>query len=43
MDGFTSYKTATAEQLPAARAVMDPFHVVSLAGQALDEARHRVQ
>ncbi|BDA65740.1 hypothetical protein MANAM107_25740 [Actinomyces capricornis] len=43
MDGFTGYKTATAEQLPAARAVMDPFHVVKLAGDALDETRRRVQ
>lgn len=43
MDGFTGYKTAIAEQLPAARAVMDPFHVVKLAGHALDETRRRVQ
>ena len=41
MDGFAGCKTAPNEQLPAARAVMDPFHVVSLAGQALDETRHR--
>ncbi|WP_345572203.1 transposase, partial [Streptomyces plumbiresistens] len=26
MDGFTGYKSATAEELPAARVVMDPFH-----------------
>lgn len=32
MDGFTGYKTATAEQLPGATTVMDPFHVVSLTG-----------
>ena len=36
MDGFTGFKTATSEELPDAVAVMDPFHVVRLAGQALD-------
>ena len=43
MDGFTGFKTATAEELPEAVAVMDPFHVVALAGDALDRARQRVQ
>jgi transposase len=43
MDGFTGFKTATAEELPDAVAVMDPFHVVRLAGEALDECRRRVQ
>jgi transposase len=43
MDGFTGFKTATAEVLPQAVAVMDPFHVVRLAGEALDECRRRVQ
>jgi transposase len=43
MDGFTGFKTATTEQLPAATAVMDPFHVVRLAGDALDRCRRRVQ
>ena len=43
MDGFTGFKTATAEELPEATAVMDPFHVVALAGDALDQARQRVQ
>jgi transposase len=43
MDGFTGFKTATAEELPEAVAVMDPFHVVRLAGQALEECRRRVQ
>ncbi|MDS2173448.1 ISL3 family transposase [Nesterenkonia sp. CL21] len=43
MDGFTGFKTAAAEQLPEATAVMDPFHVVALAGDALDQARQRVQ
>jgi transposase len=26
MDGFTGFKTATAEELPDAVPVMDPFH-----------------
>ena len=43
MDGFTGFKSATAEELPDAAAVMDPFHVVRLAGDALDECRRRVQ
>jgi len=43
MDGFTGFKTATSEQLPEAVAVMDPFHVVRLAGDALDQCRRRVQ
>ncbi len=43
MDGFTGFKTATVEELPQAVAVMDPFHVVRLAGDALDRCRRRVQ
>jgi transposase len=43
MDGFTGFKTAAAEELPDAVAVMDPFHVVRLAGDALDRCRRRVQ
>ena len=43
MDGFTGFKTATTEELPDAVAVMDPFHVVQLAGTALDDCRRRVQ
>ena len=43
MDGFTGFKTAAAEELPCAVAVMDPFHVVRLAGDALDRCRRRVQ
>jgi len=43
MDGFTGFKTAAAEELPAAVAVMDPFHVVRLAGDALDRSRRRIQ
>jgi transposase len=43
MDGFTGFKTATTEEVPDAVAVMDPFHVVRLAGNALDDCRRRVQ
>ena len=43
MDGFTGFKTATSQELPGAVAVMDPFHVVRLAGDAVDECRRRVQ
>ncbi len=41
MDGFTGFKSAAAKELPDATAVMDPFHVVHLAGDALDECRRR--
>ncbi|QMS56372.1 hypothetical protein CIB50_0002422 [Kocuria varians] len=43
MDGFTGFKSAAAEEVPDATAVMDPFHVVRLAGDALDRCRRRVQ
>ena len=43
MDGFSGFKTATTEELPDAVTVMDPFHVIRLAGEALDECRRRVQ
>ena len=43
MDGFTGFKTAAAEELPDAVAVMDPFHAIRLAGDALDQCRRRVQ
>lgn len=43
MDGFSGFKTAATEELPAAATVMNPFHVVRLAGNALDECRRRVQ
>jgi transposase len=43
MDGFTGFKTAAAEELPTAVAVMDPFHVVRLGGDVLDGCRRRVQ
>lgn len=43
MDGFTGFMTAAAEEVPDATALMDPFHVVRLAGDALDRCRRRVQ
>ena len=43
MDEFSGFTTATREELPHAVAVMDPFHVVRLAGDALDRCRRRVQ
>ncbi|MFD4880240.1 ISL3 family transposase [Streptomyces sp. NPDC058420] len=43
IDGFTGFKTATAEELPDAVAVMDLFHVVRLADDALGKCRRRVQ
>lgn len=43
MDGFTGFKTATTKELPEAVTVMDPFHVVRLAADALDDCRRRVQ
>ena len=43
MDGFAGYRTATADALPAARAVMDPFHVVHLAADKLTACRQRIQ
>lgn len=43
MDGFTGFKTAANEHLPDATVVMDPFHVVKLAADAVDTTRQRVQ
>jgi hypothetical protein len=43
MDGCTGFKTAAAEAVPGPVAVMDPFHVVAVAGDALDRCRQRVQ
>lgn len=43
MDGFTGFKTATREEIPTAVTVMDPFHVIRLAGDALDACRRRVR
>ena len=43
LDGFTGYKIAAGEEIPATTAVMAPFHVVQLFGDALDRTRQRVQ
>jgi transposase len=43
MDGFGGYKNAATAQVPDAVTVMDPFHVVALAGTKLDLCRQRVQ
>jgi transposase len=43
MDGFAGYKTAAAAVVPDAVTVMDPFHVVALAGAKLDLIRQRTQ
>lgn len=43
MDGFTGYKNAASTAVPDAVTVMDPFHVVALAGAKLDLCRQRVQ
>ena len=44
MDGFTGFKTAAVEELKDdVTVVMDPFHVVRLAGHGLEQCRRRVQ
>jgi transposase len=44
MDGFTGFKTAAIEELKdEVTVVMDPFHVVRLAGHGLELCRRRVQ
>ena len=43
MDGFSGFKTAAQEALPDAVTVMDPFHVIQLFADGLDECRRRVQ
>jgi len=43
MDGFTGSKTAAVEELPGVTAVMDPFHVIRLAGDAVEVCRRRIQ
>jgi len=43
MDGFAGYKTAATQVIPDAVTVMDPFHVVALAGVKLDQIRQRIQ
>lgn len=43
MDGFTGFKTASKKNLPAAVEVLDPFHVVKLAAEAVTACRQRLQ
>lgn len=43
LDPFRGYATALRATLPGAVIVLDAFHVVKLANQALDEVRRRVQ
>ena len=43
MDGFAGYHAAAAKTVPAARTVMDPFHVVQLAADKLTVCRQRIQ
>ncbi|MBV9320487.1 MAG: ISL3 family transposase, partial [Mycobacterium sp.] len=43
MDGFAGYKTAATEVIPDAITVMDPSHVVALAGAKLDMCHQRTQ
>ena len=43
MDGFQGHATASKQLLPTTRRVMDPFHVVRLAGDKLTRCRQRLQ
>lgn len=43
MDGLAGYKSAAAEELPDTAPVMDPFHVVALAGGARERCRQGIQ
>ena len=43
LDPFRGYKNAIDDQLADATAVLDAFHVVKLATQAVDEVRRRIQ
>ena len=43
LDPFRGYRNAIRDELPDTVAVLDAFHVVKLAGNALDEVRRRVQ
>lgn len=43
MDRFMGFETAAAEELPDAVPVMDPFPVIRLAGDALENCRRRIQ
>lgn len=43
MDGFQGYASAADEVIPKATKVMDPFHVVRLAGDKVTKCRQRLQ
>lgn len=43
LDPFRGYANALRDELPDAVAVLDPFHVVKLGTQVVDEVRRRVQ
>ncbi|HSV66882.1 MAG TPA: transposase [Mycobacteriales bacterium] len=43
LDPFRGYRNAIRDEPPDTVAVLDAFHVVKLAGNALDEVRRRVQ
>ena len=43
LDPFQGYKNAIDDQLQDTTNVLDAFHIVKLAGDALDEVRRRVQ
>ena len=43
LDPFQGYKNAIDDQLQDATSVLNAFHIVKLAGDALDEVRRRVQ
>ena len=42
LDPFRGYKNAIDDQLEDASAVLDAFHIVKLATQAVDDVRRRV-
>ena len=42
MVGFVGYHTTAASAVPAARTVMDPFHVVHLAARLCRERRDQI-
>ncbi len=43
MDRFSGFKSAATDELPDAVSVMDPFHVIRLAGDALHNCHRRIQ
>lgn len=43
MDAFAGYKKAAARQVPHAVEILDPFHIVKLAGDKVTAVRCRLQ